>query len=720
MTPPVVKRYLIALDKYKWIGLTSFAMVVGASGVIALQPEPPPSYIGDGALTYSGPAVSFSATGTQIQQQGQELTEDVLLSNQLIETVAAKENLNPRLLSQNVEVRLPKKTKTGELESPIITVKYKDTEPRRAGDTVAALMQEMVQQSRLINTARLREIIKSINQRIPQARQELTNSEQNLERYDRREGPALLAAQNGSLLSAITGSENQRQQIQLTLSGIDAQIRSLQTKLGLSSNEAYVSSALSADPIIANLRSQIYQAESQLAILKKDLRPEHPTMVQLRRQQQGYEQLLQQRAAEVIGGDGTAAPLPNTSQVRTQSSLDPARQQLANSLVNWQTQRETLQQQLIDLAKTEQKLRREYATIPNKQLERSRIEQQVLLKKALYDQIQAKLVDSRAAEAETVSSLSIARPPIVTPVVVPIRSVPLTLGLGVIVGLLVGGGIIFLLGSLESTFKTMEDIRESLRQRDVAVLGVLPLLRVLEVDREGVPVLVEPDSPYLQFYERWRINLRRAEDKNLKVVLITSTVSFEGKTVSAYNLGIASARAGRRTLIVETDLRSPSQCHSLKVALDPNAAVEPLRYYGNTSQCIRLVPEIENLYIVPSPGPVPQAAAILESSEMRRLLEDVRGRFDLVIVDTPALSLSNDALLLEPLTDGMLLVTRPGYTEENLLAEAIDQLTESDLRLLGATINGVDMPISLPDPTEDIASDNEQRSSVEVPAGVRQ
>jgi capsular exopolysaccharide synthesis family protein len=171
-------------------------------------------------------------------------------------------------------------------------------------------------------------------------------------------------------------------------------------------------------------------------------------------------------------------------------------------------------------------------------------------------------------------------------------------------------------------------------------------------------------------------------------------VSGEGKSVTAYNLAIASARAGKRTLLIEADLRSPSDAQSLKIAVDPESITEPLRYYGNLSDCIRLVPEIENLYVVPSAGPQRHAAAILESSEMRRLLEDARGRFDLVILDTPSLSRCNDALLLEPYTDGMAIVTRPGYTEEGLLTETVRELVESqDIRFLGTIINGAEIPI---------------------------
>ncbi|MEA5513388.1 polysaccharide biosynthesis tyrosine autokinase [Nodularia sp. UHCC 0506] len=707
MAPPIVKRYLIAFEKYKWIGLGSFALVLAGSTIVATQPEPPPSYVADAALSYTRPPVSFSVTGSEIQQQGQELTRQILLSDQIIELVAAKVSVKPSTIGANVALRLPQRSDTGQLLSTIIELKYQDTNPKRAQQILQELMQAMITLSGEINTGRLNAIIEKINERIPQAKSELEAAEQRLEQYDRRERPAILAAENGSLLGGVTSSQNQQRLIQLTIAGIDAQLSSLQEKLGLTVAQAYVSSALSADPILANLRSQIYQVESQISLLSKDLRPENPNMIQLVRQKQSIEELLQQRAAEVVGGGGTAAPLPgNVSGIRAQSNLDPARQQLANQMVALETQKETLEQQLSQQIREEERLRQEYSQIPNKQLERSRLEQEVALKKAIFDQMQAKLTDSKAAEAETVSSLTVAQIPNVVSNASKPQSVPLTLGIGSFLGLLVGGGVIFLLGSLEGTFKTKEDIRDSLRQREVTLLGELPLMPVDDLDREALPVILSPDSPYLEFYEKFRSNLRRIGGKDLKVLLMTSTSSQEGKTVSAYNLGIASALAGKRTLIIETDLRRhspsqtlPSHALSLNVTPDPDAHFEPLRYYSRLNECIRLVPDVENLYIIPSPGLVRQSAAILESSEMRRLMEDARERFDLVILDTTALSLSNDALLIQPYSDGIVLVARPNHTQENMLGEAIDQLVESELGLLGVIINGADIFVSQPQPT---------------------
>ncbi|MBD2384796.1 GumC family protein [Cylindrospermum sp. FACHB-282] len=701
MTPPIVKRYLIAFEKYKWIGLASFGLVVAGSTVVAIQPEPPPNYIASAALSYIRPPVSFSATGTAIQQQGQDLNDQVLLSNEVIKRVVEKFNVKPEKIVASVALTMPKRDKAGELETTIIGLKYQDSDPKRATEILQELMEAMKKLSGDINTERLRAIIEKIDERLPKAKEELQAAEKKLEQYDRIERTAILASENGSLLTGITTSQNLQRQIQSTISGIDAQIRSLENKLGLTVGQAYVSSALSADPIIANLRSQIYQAESQIAVLRKDLRPEHPTMIQLQRQKEAAEELLQQRAAEVLGGGGTAAPIRgNVKGIRTQSSLDPTRQGLANQMVTLQTQRETLQQQLAQEIKQAAELKKEYSLIPNKQLERSRLEQVVGLKKAVYDQMQAKLTDAKTAEAETVPSLSIARPPTVSGNIVKQTSMVVTLGVGSFLAAVVGAGVVFLLGSLEGTFKTKEDIRDSLKQREVALLGELPLMPIDDLDAEAIPMVVSPDSPYLQFYEKFRSNLRRIGGKKLKVLLITSVSSQEGKTASVYNLGIASARAGKRTLIIETDLRSPSRASSLKVTADPDATIEPLRYYGSLSECIRLVPDIENLYIVPSPGPVRQSAAILESSEMRRLIEDARERYDFVILDTSPLSYSNDPLLIQPYSDGIVLVARPNYTEENMLGEAIDQLVESELGLLGAIINGADIIVSLPEPVE--------------------
>ncbi|MEG5159013.1 AAA family ATPase [Microcoleus sp. AT3-A2] len=715
MTLSVVKRYLIAFDQYKWVGLATLAVTVGVSGVVAVQPKPAPVYVAIGTLAYDRPSVIFSSTTTKIQQEGQEITKDMLLDTRVVEPAAeklvkseeksnkeeAKEKIQAlaKKLGKDVQIKMPSKSND---PSALIQVLYKNADRKKAEAVVKTLMYEMVEHSKSINTSRLRETITQINQRLPKVTQELRETEAKLEAYEKREGTSILAAQSGALPQAITTSQQQQRQLRVQLGGIEAQINSLQDRLGLNVEQAYVAQALSADPIIAQLRVQLFSIESQLKILRSDLQEEHPKIVELLKQKLAFEQQLQQRQSEVLGGNGVAAPLRSADRIRVDSSLDPARQQLAQTLIALQTQRDAAQQQLQGIEKTEQLLRREHATIPNKQLEQARLAQQVAFKKALYDKMLSALVDAEAAVAETTGSLRIAQLPQTDDVESNKRGLPVMLAVGGFVGLLLGGGLIFLLGMLNGKFYSWEEVRAALVEKEVPILAVLPEVTVFDFyGDEIMPLALEANSPYLEFYERLRTNLRRIGNKPVKVVLLTSAAPLEGKSFSAYNLAIASARSGKRTLLIEADLRSPSNVESLKIAADPLATVEPLHYYGNISECVLLVPEVENLYVVPSPGFLRQASAVLESSEMRRLFEDVRNRFDFVVVDSPALSECNDALTLEPYTDGMILVARPGYTLSSMLSEAADQLLESEdeesnksgPRLLGAIINGADIPV---------------------------
>jgi capsular exopolysaccharide synthesis family protein len=705
MVMPLLKRYGLALGRYKWIGIAVFLGVLGVSGIVALQPPPEEEYRSEGVLVQNSPVISLTATGVELQQQGQGIiTKDFLLADILLDRVSRQ------LAAQGLEVS-PKeirdsttiKIETGEAENQSgglqsVNVSYVTDDPDKAEAVLSILFQGMVELSRVTNRARLGTIVTALNERLPDIETELRQAEQDLEAYDRLEGPAIQAALDGSLLTSISSSQNQRRQNLIDLAGIDAQMRSLQAQLGLSPEAAYAASALSADPILAQLRSNIYQAESQLKILSQDLRPAHPTMVELQQSLNAYDQLLRERAAEIIGGGSQFNALPSAAVVRQNSNLDPARAELANQLVNLKTQRDALITQQQVLAQSEQQLREAYARLPNKQLERDRLAQQVALKRALYDQVQAKRIDAQAAEAETVSSLSIASPPSTEAIEVEAANPVMVMVIGAILGLGLGGAAVYLLNMLDPTIRIFEDLVVMFfESQDIPILGLLPEMNL----RQGQPVLItDPNHPCGDLYERFRSNLfissgNLNNGKAPQTILITSTSAQEGKTTVAYNLGIASARAGKRTLILEMDFRRPTQSRRLGIQPDDQALIEPLLYYdGRLKDPVQMVAIVPNLFITPGVGPQRNPAAVLESSEMNAFLKNVKKRFDFVIIDAPHLTSSNDALLLEPKTDGMIIVARPGYTQRKVLSNTLEQLEEKEeIRVLGAVINAADIPI---------------------------
>ncbi len=695
MAPSIVKRYAIAFQKYKVAGFAVCALSIGASSVVGLKEAPPPSYVAKAELTYNQrPAPYFANASEQIGEMGKQIvTREFFLDDNIFEVAAQETNTPMEQIKFSAKVTPPP-----EEGPPIFTLYYQGMTEEQTKNVADLLVEGAIEKSRFVNQARLDAIIESINEQLPDIEREMREAERALEAYERVEGAAIISAVNGTLVGRITESQQLQQHLESQIQAINAQMQSLERQLGLSPDGAYVALALSADPLIANLRSQIYQVESQISIQSQLYRPSHPQMVQLRQQLQSYEALLRDRAREVLGGGGVTAPLTGDGRIRQDSSLDPARQQLASQLVALATEREKMQEQLRMATENERELTAEFESLPNKQLERERLAKQLAYVTDLYDRMQAALVDAEAAKAETVTSLTVATPPSVQEKREDPPPMILVLIVGAGAGLVGGAIVIFLLAALEGRLYTAEEAQNALQERDIPVLGTIPEIAVFdEFGGDRLPAIVAVDSPYLEFYERLRSNLRRLGEKPPKVVLLTSAGAEEGKTLSAYNLAITSARAGKRTLLIEADVRSPSEAEALKVAIDPESQSEPLRHYGSTYDSLRLVPDVENLFVLTSPGPQRRAAAIVESSEMKRCIEEARARFDFVVIDAPSLSRCNDALLLEPLSDGLLLVTRPRYTQGSLLAENAEMLEEAeDIRVLGAIVNGADIPVELP------------------------
>lgn len=722
MAPPIVKRFAISFRQNYWLGGLTMLAGFGISGIIAMQPPPPPpapTYRAVGQLTFSEAPPAFTTTGNQLQAEGQgrAISPSILLSRRVLQNVQEKLQLEDKeirkIREDRLKVEVPERDRSGQASSSVITLEYTDQEsPTRATLILETFMEAMEEHSRWLNTSELRSRIEALSKRLAQVKQDLTAAENRFYRYVSQQGSDLLAIQDGSLFSGITNSQQRQRELQLVLQEIDGRINSLIEQLGLTPEQAYTSVALSADPLLANLRAEILGIERQLERQQIDLRPEHPTIVQLEKQKKVSESLFQQRAQELMGARDLA-PIP-ISQIRQDSSLDPSRQQLATQLLNLQTQRAGLSQQLQSVTRTEQQLREQYEKFPDKQLQQAKLVQEVEFQRIVYQNILTALVDAQAAEAETVGSLSVATPAQYqqsTPTQPKEKNRLLILLAGGGIGLVGGLGLILLLALLDDRLHTPEEIRESLVDREVPLLGQLPFI-YSAFFRENQSPVVDGESPDLSFYERFRSNLRRLGADASKIVMITSIANQEGKSTTAYNLAIASAHAGKRTLLVEADLRAPSHAEWLDVLPDPEASIEPLRYYGNRSEAINLVPGVANLYVLPSPGPQKQAAAIIESSELQMLLKDARGRFDMVIIDTPSLSRCNDALLLEPLTDGLVLVTRPGLTRSSLLNEAIDQLSDAEVVVLGAVINGVDL--APPAPTVPDVNQNGSNGSVNL------
>jgi non-specific protein-tyrosine kinase len=243
----------------------------------------------------------------------------------------------------------------------------------------------------------------------------------------------------------------------------------------------------------------------------------------------------------------------------------------------------------------------------------------------------------------------------------------------------------YLLEYLDDTLKNPEDVDSAL---GLATLGAVPRARgALRGDDRDLIVARSSASPETEAYRVLRTNLQFASVKHpVRTLLVASSTPGEGKSLTAANLAAALAQAGKKVILVDTDLHRP-RLHKLFQLRDST---------GLTTLLLEETPELEpvlqptvvpGLEVLPS-GPLPpNAAELLGSERMRELLRQLRSRADYVVLDSPPVVALSDAAILATLCDGVLLVVAAGRTRRSEARRAIAALRQVDARVLGVVLN---------------------------------
>jgi capsular exopolysaccharide synthesis family protein len=202
------------------------------------------------------------------------------------------------------------------------------------------------------------------------------------------------------------------------------------------------------------------------------------------------------------------------------------------------------------------------------------------------------------------------------------------------------------------------------------------------------PLLVAglaPKSLAAEQYRTLRTRIAHTEGANaLRTVLVTSPQKGEGKSITAANLALTMAQElQRRVVIVEADLRKPSLQHLF--GLPPGAGLaEYLAGAAELKDIMKFLPD-HNLTVIPAGSAPTNPAELLGSTAMRRMLDQLRTRFDRVILDTPPVLPLADVAVLAPMVDGTMLVVRAGVTPKPAIENALRSFDSS--RLIGVVLN---------------------------------
>lgn len=178
----------------------------------------------------------------------------------------------------------------------------------------------------------------------------------------------------------------------------------------------------------------------------------------------------------------------------------------------------------------------------------------------------------------------------------------------------------------------------------------------------------------------------RAGTGGSEVLAITSAITGEGKSTVSLGLAVTMAQdfPDRRVLLVETDLQNPSLARDFE--FDPNPGLINHLVEDEPLESIYRSTEIDNLYILPSGGPVTNPGRLLRSSLMVSAVTTMRDTYDLVILDLTSILVNSDALPMADLADGVIVIVRAGVTPISLVNKAVKLLDES--KLLGVVLNG--------------------------------
>lgn len=203
--------------------------------------------------------------------------------------------------------------------------------------------------------------------------------------------------------------------------------------------------------------------------------------------------------------------------------------------------------------------------------------------------------------------------------------------------------------------------------------------------------LADPRSPASEAYRTLRTNLIFSSlSEPIHTLVVTSPAPEEGKSTALANIAVTMAQGGKKTILVDCDLRRPSQHTIWGVEQEPglttmmleDTARAPLREVG-----------VENLRLLTS-GPLPpNPADLLTSPRMDAVIERLKGEADFVLFDAPPVIAVTDAALLAAKLDGALLVIRAGHTRRDHAEQARDLLQRINVRIVGALL--MDAPVDI-------------------------
>ncbi|MCK5545601.1 MAG: polysaccharide biosynthesis tyrosine autokinase, partial [Desulfobulbaceae bacterium] len=261
--------------------------------------------------------------------------------------------------------------------------------------------------------------------------------------------------------------------------------------------------------------------------------------------------------------------------------------------------------------------------------------------------------------------------------------------LAIIVGLAMGTGISFFLEYLDNTIQYAEDIEQDL---NLPYLGTIPMFTT-ENNSQNKPgneliTAGSLNSVVSEAYRDIRTNILFSSVKATpQIILVSSALPLEGKSVTAANLAVTMAQAGSKVLIIDCDMRRP-KIHKL-FSIDMDRGISNLLTGDYNAGRAIVHTKIPNLDVLASGPGVPNATDVLGTKRFDDLLSALRKYYDNIIIDSPPATLLADAVVLSKSVDGIVLVVRAADTAKKIVKNGAEKFLNVGAKILGTVLNGV-------------------------------
>jgi polysaccharide biosynthesis transport protein len=530
-------------------------------------------------------------------------------------------------------------------ESSLVNVSYLSPDPKFAAEVANTLAQCFIEQSLALRFAASQEAAAWLKQQLTEARKKLEESETRLNKYRRQHN--IVAIEDKESITAQKLEQLNKGLVAAQTKRMEAEARFQQINAGQPITDVL------NNPLIQELKAQEAKLITEQSELSKKYGEGHPRMIQLRQELGAIRGRINAETGTVTQAIKNEYRMAKSQEEKLQKALE---------------EQKTFTQDQSDAGGEYRVLLRDVET-----------------NRALYENVLKSLKTTIATENLPATNIRIVYPALAPEAPVsPRKFFNLLMAVGL--GLALGVGLAVALENLDTTLKTPEEVERWLELPSLALISHIDTSNL-----EGeVPELVVHHGHQPQASEAYRVLrtsiLFASPEPAPRVLLITSTLPGEGKTLTAANLGTAIAKTEVDVLLIDADLRRPSLHELFGVPREPGLGNYLV---GETDELPLMATLAPRLFIMPAGLTLPNPSELLGAERMRGLLRRLPERFGQVILDSPPLMSITDAAILSTQVDGVLLVVKAETVPRKAVRDVKDHLLELQAPLLGVVLNDV-------------------------------